>query len=93
MSRIVRLRDKANSLPTVPGVYIMKDKDGEVIYVGKSKKLKNRVTSYFTGNNHTLKTARMVSLVEDFDYILCKTEIEALTLENVLIKNICPSTI
>jgi excinuclease ABC subunit C len=68
----------------------MKDKDGGVIYVGKSKKLKNRVTTYFTGNNHTPKTARMVSLVEDFDYILCKTEIEALTLENVLIKKHMP---
>ena len=90
MSRLMRLRDKANSLPTVPGVYIMKDKDGEVIYVGKSKKLKNRVTTYFTGNNHTVKTARMVSLVEDFDYIVCKTEIEALTLENVLIKKYMP---
>lgn len=90
MSRIQRLRDKANSLPSVPGVYIMKDADGGVIYVGKSKKLKNRVTSYFTGNNHTLKTAKMVSLVEDFDYIVCKTEIEALTLENVLIKRHMP---
>ena len=90
MSRIARLRDKANSLPSVPGVYIMKDSDGNVIYVGKSKKLKNRVTTYFTGNNHTVKTARMVSLVEDFDYIVCKTEIEALTLENVLIKRHMP---
>ena len=90
MSRIQRLRDKANSLPSVPGVYIMKDSDGNVIYVGKSKKLKNRVTTYFTGNNHTIKTARMVSLVEDFDYIVCKTEIEALTLENVLIKRHMP---
>ena len=90
MSAIARLRDKANSLPTVPGVYIMKDSDGKVIYVGKSKKLKNRVTSYFTGNNHTLKTAKMVSLVSDFDYIVCKTEIEALTLENVLIKRHMP---
>ncbi len=88
--RIKRLREKANSLPTVPGVYIMKDLDGEVIYVGKSKKLKNRVTTYFTGNNHTPKTAKMVSLVEDFDYIVCKTEIEALTLENVLIKKHMP---
>ena len=68
----------------------MKDAFGGVIYVGKSKKLKNRVTSYFTGNNHTPKTAKMVSLVEDFDYILCKTEIEALTLENVLIKKHMP---
>ena len=90
MSRIQRLRDKANSLPSVPGVYIMKDADGNIIYVGKSKKLKNRVTTYFTGNNHTPKTARMVSLVEDFDYIVCKTEIEALTLENVLIKRHMP---
>ena len=90
MSRIQRLRDKANSLPSVPGVYIMKDSDGGVIYVGKSKKLKNRVTTYFTGNNHTVKTARMVSLVSDFDYIVCKTEIEALTLENVLIKRHMP---
>ena len=85
-----RLRDKANSLPTVPGVYIMKDVDGGIIYVGKSKKLKNRVTSYFTGTPATLKTAKMVSLVADFDYIVCKTEIEALTLENVLIKKHTP---
>ena len=90
MARIDRLRDKANSLPLVPGVYIMKDSDGKVIYVGKSKKLKNRVTSYFTGNNHNLKTTKMVSLVQDFDYIVCKTEIEALTLENVLIKKHMP---
>ena len=68
----------------------MKNSDGEIIYVGKSKKLKNRVTSYFTGNNHTPKTARMVSLVHDFDYIVCDTEIEALTLENVLIKKHSP---
>ena len=90
MSRIQRLRDKANSLPSVPGVYIMKDADGKIIYVGKSKKLKNRVTTYFTGNNHTVKTEKMVSLVEDFDYIVCKTEIEALTLENTLIKKHLP---
>ena len=90
MSGIQRLRDKANSLPSVPGVYIMKDADGKVIYVGKSKKLKNRVTTYFTGNNHNIKTSKMVSLVHDFDYIVCKTEIEALTLENVLIKKHMP---
>ena len=90
MDRLERLRDKANSLPLSPGVYIMKGSDGTVIYVGKSKRLKNRVTTYFTGNNHTFKTAKMVSLVEDFDYIVCKTEIEALTLENVLIKKHSP---
>lgn len=89
MTVIERLRDKANSLPTLPGVYIMKNADGGVIYVGKSKKLKNRVSSYFTGT-HNLKTEKMVSLVRDFDYIVCKTEIEALTLENVLIKKHSP---
>ena len=89
MTRIERLRDKANSLPVSPGVYIMKNSDGNVIYVGKSKKLKNRVTSYFSGA-HNYKTEKMVSLVDDFDYILCKTEIEALTLENVLIKKHSP---
>ena len=68
----------------------MKNADGDIIYVGKSKKLKNRVTTYFTGNNHSPKTARMVSLVYDFDYIVCATEIEALALENVLIKKHSP---
>ena len=90
MTRIEKLRDKANSLPESPGVYIMKNSDGEIIYVGKSKKLRNRVGSYFTGNNHSVKTARMVSLVSDFDYIVCDTEIEALALENVLIKKHSP---
>lgn len=85
-----RLRDKANSLPQTPGVYIMKDADGNIIYVGKSKKLKNRVSSYFSGTHASPKTVRLVSLIRDFDYILCKTEIEALTLENVLIKKHSP---
>ncbi len=90
MVLIERLRDKANSLPQIPGVYIMKNSEGQVIYVGKSKKLKNRVTSYFSGKPNSYKTAKMVSLVADFDYIVCKTEIEALTLENVLIKKHSP---
>ena len=90
MDVLLRLREKANSLPMQPGVYIMKDAAGQVIYVGKSKKLKNRVTSYFVGSSHTYKTAKMVSLVRDFDYIVCATEIEALTLENVLIKKHSP---
>ncbi len=68
----------------------MKNDVGDIIYVGKSKKLKNRVSSYFVGSNHSPKTAKMVSLVRDFDYIVCKTEIEALTLENVLIKQHSP---
>ena len=68
----------------------MKDKDGNIIYVGKSKRLKFRVSSYFTGTPSTLKTARLVSLIRDFEYILCESEIEALTLENVLIKKHLP---
>ncbi len=85
-----RLRSKANSLPETPGVYIMKNADGNIIYVGKSKKLKNRVASYFSGNNRSIKTERLVSLIRDFDYIVCDTEIEALALENVLIKKHSP---
>ncbi len=90
MTHLERLASKAASLPQTPGVYIMKNADGDIIYVGKSKKLKNRVSSYFIKGNHTYKTERMVSLVRDFDYILCNTEIEALTLENVLIKKHSP---
>lgn len=90
MTTLDRLRDKANSLPLTPGVYIMKDKDGTVIYVGKAKRLKNRVTTYFTGNEHTRKTECLVGHIFDFDYILCDTEMEALTLENVLIKKHTP---
>ena len=90
VTRIERLREKANSLPTTPGVYIMRAAGGEIIYVGKSKKLKNRVTSYFVSGNHSYKTERMVALVQDFDFILCDTEIEALALENTLIKKHSP---
>ena len=54
MTVIEKLRKKANSLPLAPGVYIMKNESGAVIYVGKSKKLKNRVTSYFTGTGHSV---------------------------------------
>lgn len=86
---LLRLREKAAALPAEPGVYLMKDKNGKIIYVGKSRKLKNRVTSYFVGE-HNRKTARMVSQVADFDTILCDSEIEALSLENVLIKQHTP---
>ncbi len=89
--KILRLRKKANSLPLLPGVYIMKNSVGEVIYVGKAKKLKNRVVQYFrTDANHTQKVKKMVSNVNDFDYIVCDTEFEALTLENSLIKQYSP---
>ena len=81
-----QLLEKANSLPMCPGVYIMKDRDGRVIYVGKSRKLKNRVSQYFQNGEKNLKTSRMVAAAKDFEYFLCDTEIEALTLENTLIK-------
>ena len=68
----------------------MKNSSGKVIYVGKSKKLKNRVSQYFQKSEKNLKTSRMVGLVSDFDYIVCNTEIEALTLENTLIKRYSP---
>lgn len=89
--KILALRKKANNLPLLPGVYIMKNSVGEVIYVGKAKKLKNRVVGYFrTDANHTAKVRKMVSNVKDFDYIVCDTEFEALTLENSLIKQYTP---
>ena len=84
------LLEKANSLPLCPGVYIMRDKNQKIIYVGKSRKLKNRVSQYFQHNKKSTKTERMVTAAEDFEYIVCKTEIEALTLENSLIKQHTP---
>ena len=78
--RLKRLLDKANTLPFCPGVYIMKNASGKVVYVGKSRKLKSRVSQYFQNSAKNIKTSRMVSSVENFDYIVCNTEIEALTL-------------
>lgn len=84
------LLEKANALPLTPGVYLMKDAAGKIIYVGKSRKLKNRVSQYFQNGAKQVKTARMVASVSDFDYFLCATEIEALALENTLIKQHTP---
>ncbi len=85
------LRKKAMALPLSPGVYIMKNKDKKIIYIGKAKALKNRVSSYFgSHSNHSLKVIRMVENVDDFDYILCDTEFEALVLECSLIKQHMP---
>ena len=89
-NRLARLLEKANNLPLTPGVYLMRDEVGKVIYVGKSRKLKNRVSQYFRGGDKDYKTARMVSRVAEFDYFLCDTEIEALALENTLIKQYTP---
>jgi len=88
--RISRLLEKANTLPLCPGVYIMRDKRGKVIYVGKSRKLKNRVSQYFQNSEKNVKTARMVAQVQDFDWYVCDNEMEALSLENTLIKQYTP---
>ncbi len=85
------LRKKAMSLPLTPGVYLMKNKKNEIIYVGKAKALKNRVSSYFGSQNGMwVKVRRMVENVDDFDYILCDSEFEALILECSLIKQHYP---
>ena len=82
-----QLRAKANELPLLPGVYLMMDKTGQVIYVGKAKKLKNRVSQYFQDTaSHNEKTKMMVAHVDRFDTIIVRSEFEALVLENSLIK-------
>lgn len=87
LAKLKTLKEKANKLPLQPGVYIMKDKGNNIIYIGKAKALKNRVTQYFgSGNQHTEKVKRMVANVNDFEYIVCDCEFEALILENSLIK-------
>ena len=85
------LKEKALSLPLAPGVYLMQDKAGEVIYVGKAKKLKNRVSQYFIDSvTHSPKTRLMVSKVDHFDVIAAASEFEALVLECSLIKRHMP---
>lgn len=85
--RLEVLRDKANRLPLCPGVYQMKDKTGNIIYIGKAKLLKNRVTSYFHAvEAHNAKTYKLVSNIYDFDFIVTETELDALVLEASLIK-------
>ena len=85
--RLPYLREKTSKLTTSPGVYLMKNKENAIIYIGKAKNLKNRVTSYFRENpDHTPKVAAMVSNVFDYDYIVVDSEYEALLLECSLIK-------
>lgn len=85
------LKAKVSALPLSPGVYIMRDRTGQVIYVGKAKKLKNRVSQYFLNSAaHTQKTRMMVSKIHDFDVIVAASEFEALVLECSLIKRHLP---
>ena len=86
-----QLKEKAASLPLAPGVYIMRDKTEEVIYVGKAQKLKNRVSQYFVDTvSHSPKTRMMVSKIHHFDVIVAASEFEALILECSLIKRYLP---
>lgn len=90
-NRLLRLRQKAMKLPLTPGVYIMKNKQKKIIYIGKAKKLKNRVSQYFGSQvKHSPKVRKMVENVDDFDYILTDSEFEALVLECSLIKQNMP---
>ena len=89
--KMKELRQKAMALPLQPGVYIMKNSRGEIIYIGKAKKLKNRVSQYFgSQNNHSEKVRRMVDNVDDFEYIITDSEFECLILECSLIKQHTP---
>ncbi|MES2527775.1 MAG: excinuclease ABC subunit UvrC [Bdellovibrionota bacterium] len=90
MKKTEELLDKANSLPQAPGCYLMKDKNGRVIYVGKAKKLKARVVTYFNQSVKGLKTEFMVSHVHDFDFIVTRSDAESFVLENNLIKEQTP---
>ena len=86
-----KLYKKARALPEQPGVYLMKNSSKEIIYIGKAKNLRNRVSQYFgSQNRHTVKVRRMVENVRDFDYIIVSSEFEALVLECSLIKQNMP---
>lgn len=87
----MNLKEKVKRLPQTPGVYLMKDKDGNIIYVGKSKSLKNRVSQYFTPSySPSKKIIRMIKLIDDIKIIKTDTELDALLLECSLIKKIQP---
>lgn len=84
------LKEKLRDLPSKPGIYQYKDKNGTIIYVGKAKNLKNRVKSYFSTKKHNAKTTALVEKIYDLELIITDNEIEALVLENNLIKNLKP---
>lgn len=87
----INLPDKVKNLPLTPGVYLMKDSQGQILYVGKAKNLKNRVQSYFRNSkHHSPKIKKLVKHLRDVDYILTDTEFEAFMLECQLIQNIKP---
>lgn len=89
MANMEKIADKLAILPAQPGCYLMKDEAGTIIYVGKAKKLKNRVRQYFVGA-HDFKTTRLVANIDDFEFIVTGSEKEALLLEINLIKKYTP---
>ncbi len=94
-TRTARLREKITELPKTPGVYLMKDREGAVLYVGKARDLRARVASYFQNSSDLLNTrgpriVHMVAQVEDIDFLECESEVDALLKENRLIKDIQP---
>lgn len=84
-----KIKEKLNVVPLEPGCYLMKDRNAQVIYVGKAKKLRNRLRSYFTGA-HDAKTTRLVSEIRNFEFIVTSSETESLLLELNLIKQYQP---
>ncbi|MGX4600557.1 GIY-YIG nuclease family protein [Faecalimicrobium sp. JNUCC 81] len=87
----MKLKEKINQFPKTPGIYMMKDKNGDIIYVGKSKKLRDRIKSYFVNSaNHSRKVTRMVKGIYDIEIITTDTELDALLLECEMIKKIRP---
>jgi excinuclease ABC subunit C len=85
-----KIKQKLALLPAKPGVYLMKNSQNKVIYVGKAKVLKNRVRSYFTSGDLDRKTTKLVKNITDLDYIITSSEQSALVLENNLIKKYKP---
>ena len=86
------LKQKLNKLPAQPGVYFHKDKTGEIIYVGKAAVLKNRVRQYFQNSKKDPKTAALVAEINDTDWIVVDTEMDALFLESEMIKRYMPKS-
>ena len=84
------LKQKLSQLPNNPGCYIFKNSKNQIIYIGKAKELKKRVSSYFSNKNHDPKTKALVENIKDIDFIVTNNEVEALILENNLIKKYNP---
>ena len=90
LDRSPALARKLADLPTRPGVYLYRDREGALLYIGKAKVLRNRVKSYFQNKHLDAKTRRLVGRIWDLEFIVCETELEALVLENNLIKEHMP---